>query len=88
MPGLETRLGEQIVAFVQAIREQDLYKLPGVSETLDWAQALGHLNTRRLDLDAVHATLGFLLKYQDDIDKLRGGVAASLLEEVVAHPSP
>ncbi len=81
VPGLEARLGERIVAFVQAIREQDLYKLPGVSETLDWAQALGHLNTRRLDLKAVEATLGFLLKYQDDVDKLRGGLAASLLEE-------
>ncbi len=81
VPGLEQRLGEQIVAFVQAIREQDLYKQPGVSETLDWAQALGHLKTRRLDLKAVDATLGFLLKYQDDVDKLRGGLAASLLEE-------
>ena len=81
LPGLEQRLGEQIVAFVQATREQDLYKHPGVSETLDWAQALGHLHTRRLDLKAVEATLGFLLKYQDDVDKLRGGLAASLLEE-------
>lgn len=81
VPDLERRLGEEIVAFVQATREQDLYKHPGVSETLDWAQALGHLHTRRLDLAAVEATLGFLLKYQDDVDKLRGGLAASLLEE-------
>jgi MoxR-like ATPase len=84
VPGLEQRLGEQIVAFVQATREQDLYKLPGVSETLDWAQALGHLGTRRLDSAAVNATLGFLLKYQDDVDKLRGGLTATLLEEIEA----
>ncbi len=84
VPGLEQRLGAQIVDFVQAMRQQDLYKLPGVSETLDWAQALGHLGTRRLDRAAVNATLGFLLKYQDDVDKLRGGLAGRLLEETEA----
>ncbi len=78
-PGLSEHLSAQIVAFVQATRQQDLYKLPGVSETLDWAEALGHLETHRLDVEAVQATLGFLLKYQDDVDKLRGGLAASLL---------
>ncbi len=82
VPGLEQRLGEEIVAFVQAIRQEDLYKQPGVSETLDWAQALGHLNTRRLEVSAVNATLGFLLKYQDDVDKLRGGLTARILEDV------
>ena len=86
VPGLEQRLGKQIVAFVQATREQDLYKQPGVSETLDWAQALGHLNTRRLEVSAVNATLGFLLKYQDDVDKLRGGLAARLLEDIDDSP--
>ena len=80
VPGLSAHLSAQIVAFVQAIREQDLYKLPGVSETLDWAAALGHLETTRLDLAAVQATLGMLLKYQDDVDKLRGGLATNLLE--------
>ena len=87
VPGLEARLGEQIVAFVQATREQDLYKQPGVSETLDWAEALGHLQTRRLDLAAVHATLGFLLKYQDDVDKLRGGLAAEILSDAGIAPT-
>lgn len=81
MPGLSERLSAQVVSFVQAVREQDLYKLPGVSETLDWAEALSHLETRRLDVDAVNATLGFLLKYQDDVDKLRGGLTANLLEQ-------
>ncbi|MCP3959004.1 MAG: MoxR family ATPase [bacterium] len=87
VPGLEERLGEQIVAFVQATREQDLYKLPGVSETLDWARALGHLHAHSLDVEAVHATLGFLLKYQDDVDKLRGGLAETLLEETAPNES-
>ncbi len=84
VPGLEARLSRQIVTFVQAVRRQDLYKKPGVSETLDWAEALGHLEAESLDLEAVHATLGFLLKYQDDVDTLRGGVAESLLQQATA----
>ncbi len=87
VPGVAERLAEQIVHFVQMIREQDLYKLPGVSETLDWAEALGHLQTRTLDLAAIDATLGFLLKYQDDVDKLRSGLAASLVERLNDDPS-
>ncbi len=79
VPEVEAALGEQIVAFVQALRGEDLYKLPGVSETLDWAEALHHLHTRRLDGATVRATLGFLLKYQDDVDKLRGPLTDSLL---------
>ena len=77
LPGLGERLAAQIVGFVQQIRRQELYKLPGVSETLDWAEALTHLNSQALDLETVQSTLGFLLKYQDDVDKLRGQVETS-----------
>ena len=72
VPELSARLTRQVVSFVQAVREQDLYKLPGVSETLDWAEALTHLAAERLSPDVVRSTLGFLLKYQDDVDRLRG----------------
>ncbi|MFQ5526221.1 MAG: AAA family ATPase [Thermoanaerobaculia bacterium] len=80
--GLEDRLSRDIVAFVQALRQQDLYKLPGVAETLDWAAALEHLNTVHLDPDVVVATLGLLLKYQDDVDKLKVE-APSILKEAL-----
>lgn len=71
VPDLDQRLSRDVVAFVQALRDQDLYKLPGVAETLDWAAALAHLDTVRLDPDVIVSTLGLLLKYQDDVDKLR-----------------
>ena len=80
VPGLSERLADQIVGFVQRVREQELYKLPGVSETLDWAEALTHLNSQSLVLETVQSTLGFLLKYQDDVDKMRGQVAELLQE--------
>jgi len=69
-----------VVDFVQAIREQELYKAPGVAETLDWAEALGHLNAETLELSTVEATLGVILKYQDDVDKMRGTDEAQILE--------
>ena len=71
VPGLADRLAERVVAFVQRVRAEELYKLPGVSETLDWAEALTHLGSRDLEVETVRSTLGFLLKYQDDVDKLR-----------------
>jgi MoxR-like ATPase len=80
VPGLSDRLADQIVGFVQRVREEELYKLPGVSETLDWAEALTHLNSESLVVETVQSTLGFLLKYQDDVDKLRGQVAELLPE--------
>ncbi len=83
VPGLSERLARQVVAFVQRVRQQDLYKLPGIAETLDWAEALTHLSTRQLDLEVVQSTLGFLLKYQDDVDKLRG-LADGLLQEAAS----
>ena len=70
-PELAATLAAKVVAFVQAVRRQDLYKLPGVAETLDWAQALSHLEASDLTPEVVSSTIGFLLKYQDDVDKLR-----------------
>jgi MoxR-like ATPase len=80
-PGLPERLSAQIVAFVQKVREGDYFKLPGVAETIDWAQALSALDAKELEPGAVDETLGVLLKYQDDIAKLRGAEAARLLAE-------
>lgn len=85
LPGISERLGAQVVRFVQALRAQDLYKLPGVSETLDWAEALGHLAAHQLDPATVHATLGLLLKYQDDVDKLRGPLTTVLVEQALVE---
>ncbi len=82
VPGVQDRLSEEVVAFVQAIRKEDLFKSPGVAETLDWATALTELDTVALDPDTVSDTLGVLLKYQDDIEKLRGGAMERVLEEV------
>ncbi len=81
LPGFSEDLSKRVVAFVQELRRQDLYKLPGVAETLDWAEALGHLNARVLDPSTVEQTLGFLLKYQDDVDKLRGSAVRDLIEK-------
>jgi MoxR-like ATPase len=74
VPGISELLAAEVVDFVQAARTQELYKLPGVAETLDWAEALGHLHTQRLDAAVVNATLGILFKYQDDVDKMRGAM--------------
>jgi len=80
-PAVPAQLSAQVVAFVQRLRHEDLFKLPGVAETIDWAQALTHLNTHELAPQTVDETLGALLKYQDDIAKLRGAEAARLLAE-------
>lgn len=81
-PGLEQRLAQQVVSFVQAIRSQDLIKPPGVAETLDWAEALQHLNAHTLDASIIQATLGIIVKYQEDVDKLRGALADRILEQI------
>ncbi len=83
-PGVPASLSAQVVAFVQKLRGEDLFKLPGVAETIDWAQALTYLNQKELAPAAVDETLGVLLKYQDDIAKVRGAEAARLLNEVQA----
>ena len=76
---------QELVAFVQAIRKQDLFKSPGVAETLDWASALTELDAVALDPAQVSDTLGVLLKYQDDIAKMQGGKAQELIEQVKAQ---
>jgi len=83
-PGLPEALSTQVVAFVQKLREGDYFKLPGVAETIDWAQALAALDAKALEQGAVDETLGVLLKYQDDIAKLKGEEAARLIAEARA----
>jgi len=82
VPGAAQRLSQEVVAFVQKLRTMDLFKLPGVAETIDWSKALVELDKLALDPDTVNDTLGALLKYQDDISRVRGSEAARLLEEV------
>ncbi len=83
-PDVPDKLAAQVVAFVQRLRGEELFKLPGVAETIDWASALRHLNQTELEPRTVEQTLGVLLKYQDDIAKLRGAQAARLVEEARA----
>jgi MoxR-like ATPase len=82
VPGISKTLSEQVVAFVQALRKEDLFKSPGVAETLDWASALTELDVVALDPATVSDTLGVLLKYQDDITRLDGTKVKALLDEV------
>jgi MoxR-like ATPase len=82
VPGIAKKLSEQVVAFVQALRKEDLFKSPGVAETLDWAGALTELDAVALDPAMVSDTLGVLLKYQDDIARLDGSKVKALLDEV------
>ena len=82
VPGIARKLSEQVVAFVQALRKEDLFKVPGVAETLDWAGALTELDVVALDPATVSDTLGALLKYQDDIARLDGSKVKALLDEV------
>jgi MoxR-like ATPase len=84
-PGAADRLYVQVVEFVQRMRKLDLFKAPGVAETIDWTNALVALNTIRLDPESVQNTLGVLLKYQDDIVKLQNGDTAKLLDELKAR---
>ena len=80
-PDVAPRLSAQVVGFVQRLRETDLFKLPGVAESIDWARALTHLDAQELVPAVVDDTLGVLLKYQDDIARVRGAEAARLLAE-------
>jgi MoxR-like ATPase len=86
-PGTAQRLSREVVAFVQKLRGMDLFKLPGVAETIDWSKALVTLDKLALDPDTINDTLGVLLKYQDDIARVRGSEASRLLEEVRAEVS-
>ncbi|HEX7390105.1 MAG TPA: MoxR family ATPase [Acidiphilium sp.] len=82
-PGVPEKLSAQVVAFVQRIRTMDIFKLPGVAETIDWAAALAALDEVELNPRAVDDTLGVLLKYQDDIARIRGESAGKLIEEAI-----
>jgi MoxR-like ATPase len=83
-PGASSALSREIVAFVQRLRRMDLFKLPGVAETIDWSQALVALDALALDPETINNTLGALLKYQDDIARVQGSEAARILAEVRA----
>lgn len=85
VPSAAKELSGQVVAFVQKLREKDLFKLPGVAETIDWTNALVQLDKIDLDPETVNSSLGVLLKYQDDIEKIRGSEAATILEQVKAE---
>ncbi|MBL4741020.1 MAG: MoxR family ATPase [Sneathiella sp.] len=83
LPGADARLTEQIVAFVQKLRnDPSLFKVPGIAESLDWTNALTELNVISLDPDVINDTLGVLLKYQDDIVKIQGTEAAEIINQI------
>ena len=85
VPGASERLSREVVAFVQRLRGMDLFKLPGVAETIDWSNALMALDQIALDPALIDDTLGALLKYQDDIAQVKGSEAARILSEVKAE---
>ena len=85
VPGAEAELSAEIVAFVQSLRGEDLFKNPGVAETIDWARALIALDTVSLSPEIITDTLGAVLKYQDDIARITGSEAARILDEARAQ---
>ncbi len=84
-PGAAPELSRAVVGFVQNLRKMDLFKLPGIAETIDWTEALMQLDVLELTPSAVNDTLGVLLKYQDDIARIQGSEAARLLDQVKAE---
>ena len=90
-PNASDSLSKEVVGFVQALRKGDIYKVPGVAETLDWVSALHELDCVTLDPQVVNDTLGVLLKYQDDIAKMEGSQAKRILDQVrdeLRHAKP
>jgi len=85
VPEASDQLSAEIVAFVQKLRQQELFKNPGVAETLDWGTALIELDKLALDPQAISDTLGVLLKYQDDIAKIDADSGTKILQEVRAE---
>jgi MoxR-like ATPase len=81
-PAAAAELARQVVAFVQSARALDLYKNPGIAESIDWCNAIAALDRSTLDIQTVEATLGVLLKYQEDIERIRGAQAARILERI------
>jgi len=84
-PGASEHLSREVVGFVQQLRTMDLFKLPGIAETIDWTEALMQLDVLELNPHAINDTLGVLLKYQDDIARLHGSEAARILDQVKAE---
>jgi MoxR-like ATPase len=84
-PSASAALSREVVEFVQRLRKMDLFKLPGVAETIDWAEALMQLDVLELTPQAINDTLGVLLKYQDDIARIQGSEAAKLLDQIKAE---
>jgi MoxR-like ATPase len=87
-PEAPAELSRQVVAFVQKLRGGDLFKAPGIAETIDWTRALTTLDTLALDPQVVDDTLGALLKYQDDLARVQGATAAALIAEIRAEAAP
>ncbi len=81
-PQVDEKLSRQVVEFVQQLRGKDLFKVPGIAESIDWASALNQLDVIELTPEAIDDTLGVLLKYQDDIAQIRGSEAALILEQI------
>ncbi len=88
VPEAPQRLSQEVVAFVQRLRALDLFKSPGVAETIDWSRALLELDRISLDPEIIDSTLGALLKYQDDIARVQGSEAARILEELRSELAP
>ena len=86
VPGASARLAEQMTRLVQSLRRQELYKMPGVSETIDWVTALVALDRQALDPDAVNLTLGLVLKTKEDLESVRGETIGSLVSLAMAEP--
>jgi MoxR-like ATPase len=82
VPDAEVALLRQVVGFVQRLREMELFKVPGVAESIDWTRALMTLSVGKLEADTIDETLGVLLKYEDDVARVRGAQAAAVLSEV------
>ena len=87
MPNANARLSAEIVRFIQKLRELELFKVPGVAETIDWAGALTELDKVALDPETVSDTIGVILKYQDDIARIEQGEGRRILNEVKAELS-
>lgn len=85
VPDAPETLAQEVVGFIQELRKVELYKLPGVAETLDWAEALVALDQRDLDEKVVEETLGVILKYQEDVEKLKGDKVRSLVARAKQH---
>ena len=84
IPDLAPRLSRQIVTAVQRLRDAELFKAPGVAETLDWGRALQAMDRDELDEEAMNDTLGVLLKYQDDVQRVQGAMVSNMVKEAHA----